>query len=99
MHQNTTRSFRIESILKDSLAPSHFVLSDESHTHKGHSGVREHSQNQSISHQNPHETHFLLEISAEALNGLSRIKQHQAIYTLLADEFKTGLHSLRIRVV
>lgn len=99
MNQNQTRSFRIHTILSEALAPQHIELLDESHTHKGHSGVKEHAQNQiGSTHMNPDETHFSLKISAQSLTGLSRVAQHQKIYALVADEFKSGLHSLRISV-
>ena len=97
----TTRTFRITSILETALMPQHMVLTDESHTHRGHMGAKEHAKSlgEGGRHINPTETHFALEISAVALHGLSRVAQHQKIYNLVADEFKTGLHSLRISVV
>ncbi|MDP3372582.1 MAG: BolA family protein [Candidatus Paracaedibacteraceae bacterium] len=99
MEQNQTRALRIRAILTEALAPQYIELIDESHTHKGHGGVKEHAQNQIHSmHLNPDETHFSLIISAQSLKGFSRVVQHQKIYTLVADEFKSGLHSLRITV-
>ena len=58
-------------------------------------------QDDSHEHSNEEllETHIALEISAIALNDLSRVKQHQLIYDIVSEEFKTGLHSLRIKVV
>ncbi len=105
---------RINTILTNALTPSHLHLTDESAQHAGHLGVKEmlhgRNGNQSSHDQDGHqhgiqpqinslETHFSLEISATALVGLSRVLQHQTIYNLLKNEFLTGLHSLRIRVV
>ena len=97
---HTTRAERMHDLLMIALAPTYISLVDESAQHRGHKGVREHAQNQTSSvHSNADETHFSLEITSTVLNGLSRVKQHQLIYASVADEFKTGLHSLRINVV
>lgn len=82
-----SRAHRIESVLKSALQPTHLVLRDDSHRHRGHGGWREEG-----------ETHFTLEISAPALSGKTRVAAQQAIYRLLADEFATGLHAFSIKI-
>lgn len=77
----------IETKLTDELAPDHLVVRDDSHMHEGHAGARPGGQ-----------THFYIEISAESLENLPRVKQHQAIYRILTDELKSTIHALQIKV-
>jgi BolA protein len=77
---------RIRAILQENLSPSRLELRDDSHKHAGHAGARPGG-----------ETHYELFIEAEAFRGKSRIARHQMIYTLLADELKSGLHALVIK--
>ena len=100
------RAERMHGLLTKALAPTHLLLADESAQHRGHKGVEELKKSliqKDGSHEHGEkdllETHFALEISATTLNGLSRVKQHQLIYEVVADEFKTGLHSLRIKIM
>lgn len=79
------RAQRITNILTQQLAPGHLELIDESHKHAGHAGAAPGG-----------ETHYRLVIASDKLSGMSKVKSHQAIYALLADEFKTGLHALSI---
>ena len=101
-----TRAIRMHSLLMNALAPTHTLLVDESAQHRGPKGVEElmnslmqEDDTQKHISNDLLETHFALEISAAALNDLSRVKQHQLIYDCVAEEFKTGLHSLRIKIV
>lgn len=81
------RAERITSILTQNLAPHQLELVDDSAKHTGHVGASEAG-----------ETHYSLKIAANSLMDKSRVAQHQAIYALLAKEFKTGLHALAIEV-
>ncbi len=90
---HSTRTERMLNVLTSALSPSHIKLYDESDKHRGHKGVQE-SMNAGIS-----ETHFILEITAAALSGMTRITQHQKIYQILASEFDQGLHALQIRII
>ena len=76
---------RIRSILTKNLLPEHLEVRDNSHMHAGHAGARPEG-----------ETHYEVIIEAECFKGLSRVKRHQMVYALLADELKTGLHALEI---
>jgi BolA protein len=101
MSRTTCRSDQIKALLVDTFAPSHLLLIDESAKHKGHKGVLAMTAETAFETllETPTETHFALEIAATKLNGLSRVQQHQLIYDAVADQFKAGLHSLRIKVL
>lgn len=79
------RHARILATLQQHLSPKLLELNDESAKHHGHAGASPHG-----------ETHYALQIEAEAFRGLSRIQMHQAIFKLLQPEFDTGLHALSI---
>lgn len=78
----------IEQKLKSALAPEILEVIDESDQHAGHGGWREGGN-----------THFNVRIKAAALDGKSRVAQHQAIMKLLSDEFDSTLHALSITVL
>lgn len=80
-----TRAERIETALRNSLAPRSLLVEDESHRHAGHAGARPEG-----------ETHYKIRIIADAFIGKSRIECHRIVNTLLATEFETGLHALAI---
>ncbi|MGC6485370.1 MAG: BolA family protein [Candidatus Puniceispirillales bacterium] len=82
------RRDRIITILEDRFQPQHLDVRDVSAQHHGHAGWREGG-----------ETHFEVEISAEALSGLSRIDAHRAVNEALADELAGGLHALQIQIL
>lgn len=79
------RSERILSILTQELQPSHIELHDNSHKHIGHAGASPDG-----------ETHYHLSIACPQFRGMTRVKTHQAILTLLKSEFDSGLHALSI---
>jgi len=77
---------RIMSLLSQEFKPTRLELRDDSQSHAGHNGARPGG-----------ETHYTLVIESAAFQGLNKIQCHQAIYRLLANEFKTGLHALSIQ--
>jgi BolA protein len=79
------RKMRIKDKL-ETLKPHFLKITDVSEEHADH-------------FKDPLETHFIVNISAEALNHKSRIEQHKEIHRLLENEFQTGLHSLSIKVI
>jgi len=81
-----TRTFRIKQKLMV-LKPQYLEVIDETPKHVGH-----------LDNDGSAETHLVIKISAESLNSLSRVKQHQAINDLLSDEFGQGLHALSIKI-
>ena len=80
-----TRAQRIEHILNEHFQPSYLELKDVSSRHAGHLGARPEGQ-----------THYELIIRSPRFFGMSRVQCHQAIFTLLDEEFRTGLHALAI---
>ena len=73
--------------LRAEFAPVHLKLEDVSWQHEGHAGARPGGQ-----------SHFNLEISAPALDGLSRVAAHRKINTLLAAFLAGPVHALQITV-
>ncbi len=66
--------------------PESLQVVDESHQHAGHAG-----------HRPGGETHFRLNIVAEAFRGKTRIERHRMINAALAAELKGGVHALAIQ--
>ena len=77
----TTTLQRIETKLKESLAPAHLEVINESHMHNVPKGS---------------ETHFKVIVVADRFDGMSPVKRHQLVYGVLADEMKGGVHALAI---
>ena len=77
----------ILSTLITVLKPASITLTDNSHQHAGHAGNK--------GWEGSGESHFALEIVAEAFEGLSLVKRHQLIYMLLG-EVMQKIHALQI---
>lgn len=73
----------ILSKISTSLEPSHMELINESHQHNVPADS---------------ETHFKLTCVCEGFIGLSKVKRHQKVYSLLADEFNAGMHALALHL-
>ncbi|MEZ5957737.1 MAG: BolA family protein [Hyphomonadaceae bacterium] len=80
-----SRASRIETQLRERLAPVHLVLTDQSASHAGHAGASPGG-----------ETHYHLTMHASAFEGLSRVARQRLIYDTLREEFDTGLHALSL---
>jgi len=76
----------IAKVLTERFAPTHLVVTDESHQHRGHAGWREGG-----------ETHFRLDIVSAAFGGKSRVERHRLVNEALGPAFAGGLHALAIR--
>lgn len=72
--------------LQSALDPLSLVVIDESRQHAGHAGWREGG-----------ETHFRLEIIAEAFAGMSRLERQRLVYDVLADEMVNQVHALALK--
>lgn len=70
------------------LKPTSITLVDNSSQHAGHAGSK--------GWEESGESHFALEIVAEAFEGLSLVKRHQLIYMLLG-EVMPKIHALEIK--
>lgn len=76
---------RIRVKLTQALSPQHLAISDESARHAGHAGSRPEG-----------ETHFRVEIVAEAFRGLSRIDRQRLVHHTLAEELAGPVHALSL---
>nr|BAJ93935.1 predicted protein [Hordeum vulgare subsp. vulgare] len=80
------RKERIRDNLERGLSPVELKIEDISHQHKGHAGVA----------GSDGETHFNVQVVSKEFEGKSMLKRHRAVYDLLQDELKSGLHALSI---
>lgn len=72
--------------LNDAFAPQALDVIDESHHHQGHAG-----------HRPGGESHFRVQITAEAFRGKSRLERHRMVNQALAQELAGGIHALAIQ--
>jgi BolA protein len=75
----------IERKLTAGLSPQALVVTDDSHRHVGHAG-----------HRPGGESHFSVEVVAEAFAGKSRIDRHRLVNGLLAEELAGPVHALAL---
>lgn len=69
------------------LAPAKLVVTDQSHMHRGHAGVKE--------AESP-ETHFNVDIVSDKFTGKSRLDRQRMVNTALQVELDNGLHSISL---
>jgi BolA family transcriptional regulator, general stress-responsive regulator len=74
-----SRKERIESLLRDALAPDVLEVENESHQHSVKAGS---------------ETHFRVVVVSKSFEGLPLVGRHRKINQALSPEFKLGLHAL-----
>lgn len=86
MPQPNDRLGRIEAALTGAFAPASLTVKDDSALHAGHAGASPEG-----------ETHYSVEIVAEAFDGLSRVQIQRAVMMVLQKEFDTGLHALALK--
>ncbi|WP_300544638.1 BolA family protein [Maricaulis sp.] len=77
---------RIESRLREKLAPLALQVSDDSHLHAGHAGARPGG-----------ESHFTVDIVSPRFAGLSRVARHRLVNDALAGELAGPVHALAIK--
>lgn len=82
----TNREARIREALTEAFCPVVLKIKDDSASHAGHAGAAPGG-----------ETHYTVEIVAEAFRGLSRVQVQRAIHMVLGQEFETGLHALSLK--
>jgi BolA protein len=82
----TTIAQQIEAALNGAFAPAHLAVIDDSHLHAGHAGAREGG-----------ESHFTVEITADAFEGQSRVARHRLVNSALASLLAGPVHALVIR--
>jgi BolA protein len=74
----------IEIKITNAIAPTHLEVINESHMHNVPPGS---------------ESHFKLVIVTNVFEGLSRVRRHQHINGLLADELKGSIHALSMQTL
>ncbi len=75
----------IENKLTDAFAPEQLVIEDQSDLHAGHAGAREGGQ-----------SHFKVDIVADAFAGTSRLDRQRMILAVLAVELEGPVHALAL---
>ena len=82
-----SRKKRIETILKKNFSPTVLLVRDDSKKHEGHSQVS----------RNAKETHFFIKITLNNCT-ITKLNLHKKVYSLLDNEFNTGLHALELEL-
>jgi BolA protein len=77
----------IEVKLRDALAPACLHVIDDSGRHAGHAGSRPGG-----------ESHFNVEVIADAFAGKSRLERQRWVHQILADELAGPVHALSLRL-
>ncbi len=77
----------IQKKLEKALEPSFIKLRDDSGKHAGHAGWREGEL-----------THLHIVVASKKFEGISKVKRHQYIYKILAEEIDAGLHAVSMKV-
>ena len=72
----------IEHKVRDSLRPEYLRVENESHRHSGPAT----------------ESHFKLVVVADAFAEMPRVRRHQRLYQLLAEELANGVHALALHL-
>ena len=80
-----SRKNRIERILIKNFSPKVLLVRDDSKKHEGHSQVG----------SNLEETHFFIRMVLEN-NIKNKVSLHRKVYSLLDNEFSSGLHALEL---
>ena len=78
---------RIRDKLDRQFAPVLLEVVNESHQHSGHAGS-----------PGTGESHFAVAIVSAAFAGKSRVERHRLVNAALAEELKSGIHALAIKV-
>jgi len=82
------RAERIKQLLTSSLEPTTIQVVDDSASHAGHSGVREHGGG-----------HFQVLIVATKFTDINTLKRHQMVYRSLESMMQTDIHALSIQAL
>lgn len=85
VRKNMVTQKKIGKKLEEALHCAILEVKDVSEQHRGHKGYKEGGG-----------THFEVVVVSTDFFGLSRIKRHQKIYKILADELQAGVHALAL---
>jgi len=78
---------QISEALKQSFAPSHLDVINESHLHAGHAG-----------HDGSGESHWKVVIVSDQFSGLTRIAKHRAVHAALGKDILNRIHALSMDI-
>ncbi len=78
-----SRQQRIESTLRELLAPAHLEVVNESDSHRGPPG---------------RESHFRVVAVSKTFSSTPMVARHRHLYQLLAGELRSGLHALSLQL-
>ena len=81
-----SRKERIEKILQAFFSPKLLVVRDDSKKHEGHNQISE----------NAKETHFYIQMKLNDYKTINKVTLHRKVYSLLDNEFSSGLHALEL---
>ena len=76
---------KIRSALLEAFSPCELDIINDSHKHAGHG-----------SSPQTGESHFTVRLHSNAFMELTKVKQHQLVYTVLTPLFQEGLHALSL---
>ena len=75
----------IHKILIENFCPVYLEVTDESHEHASHAGVKKAGGG-----------HYTITLASTFFKGKERLERHRMIYAALEAELKTEIHALRI---
>ncbi|SHG62181.1 BolA protein [Cognatiyoonia sediminum] len=78
---------QISEALKQSFAPSHLDVINESHLHAGHDGD-----------DGSGESHWKVVIVSDQFSGLTRIAKHRAVHAALGKDILNRIHALSLDI-
>jgi len=78
----------IRQKLAQALQPSMLEIVNDSNRHAGHMGD-----------DGSGESHFRVTIVSDVFNGRNRVERQRAVYDLLAEELRGGIHALSIKAM
>ena len=76
----------IEARLRAALNPDRLAVIDDSESHRGHAG-----------HDGSGESHFTVEVVAQAFSGQSRVARQRMVNAALGDLLREKVHALAIK--
>jgi BolA protein len=74
----------IEARLRETFAPLHLEVQDDSAAHAGHAGAREGG-------------HYTVRLRSAHFAGLSRVARHRLVYDALGSLMSSGIHALALQ--
>ena len=81
------RASWIEATLRQTFAPQHLTVEDESAQHVGHAGATSGGG------------HFRVLIVSDAFRGKDPVSRHSAVYAALGAAMKSEIHALALRTL